>query len=211
MAAISTRHWSPGCGRGAAAAWSSLALSLVWFVMALQPGSAGCRPIRFAVLEAAPPFVHAELALAMQEIHQRSGLVFEEVAGGADAPLSISWGVPDDDRRTTSDSTLSHHDAPRRLGFGRGVWRVGPGQRELQEGSVEIDASLAWPLGTDRGDSLATAFVHELGHVVGLHHNPESSSYMYASALARPPAWTPAEEVELARLGQLSGCPPTAS
>jgi hypothetical protein len=176
-----------------------------------RASDAVCRPITFEVLGSPPPLAGAELEVAMQEIHERTGFVFEpaSASGGAERPtLSIVW-TGDETPRPPSDLVVADDGARRRLGFGAGRWRYLPDRRELVEAVVEINGDVAWGQGLGSADGLAAVFVHELGHVIGLQHNADPASFMYRQARHQPPTWTAEDASQLAWFGRQSGCEPS--
>lgn len=206
---------SSGPDLGVVAAWSALAfvLALAWhgcsFAWA-DRASTACEPITFAVAGSPPAFVGAELELAMQEIHARTGLVFERESesGAARRPkLLVSWSVGETSR-PVSALIVADRSTTGRLGYGAGRWREAEGDRELLEAAVEINGNRSWRRGLEASDALAAVFVHELGHVVGLSHNPDPASFMHHQAGGEARSWTEADAAQLAQLGRQAGCRP---
>lgn len=201
--------------RCAAAAWALLGLALVSYALSAWAGGASgpaCEPVGFTVAggDAMPKFAMSELAVAMQEIHERTGLTFElQPAGGPQSRLSVSW-TTDGARDPGSAVVGAGGGTSRRLGYGSARWRLLPGGRELIDGVVEVNGDVAWRHGLDVDDGLAAVFVHELGHVVGLPHSADAASFMHESTGGDRPTWTEAEVAELAWIGRQAGCQPAS-
>lgn len=215
MVAGATTHGRSRRDLGVMAAWGFLGIVVAWygsstgaFALGAEPG---CAPITFEVQGSPPPVVLAELDVAMQEIQERTGFVFEAAPASVEAErpkLSILWMV-DGTPRPTSDLIPADDGARRRLGFGAARWRYSPDRRELLEAVVEVNGSVSWGQGLGSADALAAAFVHELGHVVGLQHNADRASFMYPQARAEAPTWTAEDASQLAWFGEQSGCQPS--
>ena len=197
-------------------AWGALGLALAWFVYSgAKPDRAGepsCEPIAFSVVgDAIPELATSELAVAMAEIRERTGLVFEkQPEGTGPAKLSIAW-TADGTRTSNMEVTGDHGGRARRLGYATASWRHLGGGRELASAVIEINGGVAWRAGVDVDNGLAAVFVHELGHVVGLPHDADPASFMHHRTGGEPTVWTEAEKAALARFGQLSGCQPAPS
>ena len=193
-------------GPGLPARSAALLLVAAVVVASVRAILPGCEPISYTMEGSPPDHVHAEFRLAIREIHQRSGLLFEEGPRGA-SKLRIKWS---DALGTavTSPATISDADPAELLGLGTGRWRQVFGGRTLFHGDIEVDATADWPLGLDRGDTLAAIFVHELGHVIGLPHSAEASSFMHEVATSERPRWTADDLERLAKAGRDSGCRP---
>ena len=166
----------------------------------------GCEPITYALQGSPPAHARAELGAAISEIHRRTGLEFEEGAP-AKPTLVVSWS----DRGVTQPgpSPVVSDGATRAVGFGFGHWRSVAGGRVLANAVIEVDANTPWQLGLHRGDGLGAVFVHELGHVLGLGHSTEPTSFMHYRTFPQTPHWTAPELDELAQAGRQSGCRPT--
>lgn len=165
-----------------------------------------CEPITYAFEGSPPAEAVAEFRFAIQEIHRHTGLEFEP--GDAErAMLSIDWSDQFIDAAKPTPA-LSGAGTARVLGLGAGSWREGYGRRYLIRGVVEVDGTLPWQFGLDRGNALAAVFVHELGHVIGLAHSPEPTSFMHHVRTSARPVWTAHEVDQLAEAGRRSGCRP---
>lgn len=192
------------------AVWGSLVFGLAWHgwssVGAAPAPAPTCSPITFVVEGSPPPFVATELGVALQEMHTRTGLVFAPAVGEAEPKLRIFWAVGETPR-PSSPLIEGEHRTAGRLGFGAAHWRTTPVERELVEAAVEVNGNVTWRHGLEAADGLAAVFVHELGHVVGLPHNPDPDSFMHPQATDRKPGWTAADLDLLDRYGQEAGCP----
>ena len=169
-----------------------------------EPQLPRCDAITYTFRGSPPLHVPAEFELATQEIHQRSGLVFKE-GKPETSKLVVVWSDADVTKRVSLPLTSDHH-AKRVVAIGEGRWRTVQEGREFDDGAIEVDGTAEWPLGLDRGDGLASVFVHELGHVMGLEHSPEPASFMSEVVSPQPPRWTAADLDQLAQVGRESGC-----
>ena len=167
----------------------------------------GCEAITYALDRSAPAYARSDFNLAIQEIHQRTGLTFE-AGEWTTAKLRVGWS---DRRLSRGTSSPGNSDGVRLLGSGQGTWRNAHRGLELVAAAIEIDGTAPWQLGMSRANGLAAVFVHELGHaVIGLAHNQERGSFMYGRASEEPPHWTEGDRDRLARAGLSAGCvPPT--
>ena len=181
-------------------------VAVAGFVLGLgRPPTPVCEPITYAFQGSPPARAVAEFSLATQEIHRRSGLLFEEGAA-ATSKLLVTWS--DRGVAGVASPVVSEDVRTTLLGVGWGSWRSVEGGRELVAAAIDVDGTASWPLGVDRGDGLAAVFIHELGHVIGLAHSPDPTSFMYRILGARAPRWTAHDLEELARAGGASGCRP---
>lgn len=211
MAAVGSEHFPARRDPSVVVPWALLGLVIVWYAFSsLRPervAAPTCEPIAFTLVGSPPPFATSELAVAIQEIQERTGLLFEtEPAGTGQSKLSISWRV--DDTLNSGSAVVGAAGGMTRLGLGGAQWRNVPGGRELVAAVIEINGDVQWRGGLETDDGLAAVFVHELGHVVGLPHHPDPASFMHHRPSGERPAWTEAEAAELAWFGQRSGCQP---
>ena len=168
------------------------------------PATPSCEPITYAFQGSPPDRAVAEFRLATREIRRRSGLLFVEDDPNA-AKLLVRWS----DRAVAdaaSSPVASDHGRTALLGVARGHWRSMGGGRQLVAAAIEVDGRISWPLGLERGDGIAAVFVHELGHVVGLAHSPDPTSFMHRILDAQAPRWTAHDLEQLERAGEASGC-----
>lgn len=215
MAGSTFEHGRSQRNIGVMAAWALLGIVATWVAFTTtadaREGTRDCAPITFEVVGSPPPFVRTELELAMEEIHERSGFVFEEETepvAGERPQLSIFWAVGETPS-PRPDMVVPHDREQQRLGFGMARWRHLPNRRELLEGVVEVDGSLAWGQGLGSADALAATFVHELGHVIGLQHSADAASFMYPRARKQTPTWSTEDASQLKWFGRQSGCEPS--
>ena len=137
-----------------------------------------------------------------------------QVVAGLAAALAIADSTPEasaltvrwSDGVATGASPLISDGSPKRtLGFASSVWRSGRGGRELVAATIEVEATASWPAGMSELDGLAIVFVHELGHVIGLGHSPEASSFMYERMSRERRYWT-SGDLEGLEAGRQLGC-----
>lgn len=194
-----------------AAALAVLALGLAALILpALRRyDEPACAPVAYTVAGSPPAHVRDELDLAIAEITRRTGLPFVEGEASA-ATLRITWspaGLPADVEALAMHEPLGSATAATRfIAYGSARWNVVRGGRQLDAAAIDVDGSVAWASGLDRSDALAAAFVHELGHVMGLEHSSDATSFMFHRASPQQPSWTAVELVELAATGRAAGC-----
>ena len=169
------------------------------FTVTNRSVSPGCNPITYTFVGSPPAHAVSQFELATAEIHQHSGIVFEDSTPDASA-LTVRWS---DGVATGASPLISGGSPERALGFASSVWRGG---RELVTATIEVDATASWPAGMSESDGLAVVFVHELGHVVGLDHSPEASSFMYEHMSHEGRHWTGGDREGLAEAGRQLGC-----
>lgn len=195
---------------GAGAARLAALLLILGVLLAIgRTNTPSCEPITYTFLGSPPEHAIADFRLATEEIHRRTGLLFEEGARET-SKLRVSWS----DLTVVAESSpalVSDRVGTRTVGFGEGHWLRVYGGRQLHDATIDIEARFSWPLGMHRGDGLASAFVHELGHVIGLPHSPEPGSFMHYLGSPQPPTWTTEELHQLAHAGRQSGCRPPQS
>lgn len=201
---ISVRH----DGRAGIQVVSALAMALAvaagGFIVSSRSSRPTCEPITYT-FEGSPP-VHAvsQFELASAEIRQRSGLAFEPGRPNT-SKLQIVWSHQG--LRVGALPSITSEGQPMRLvGFGTGQWRDVKGGRKLLAATIEIDATAEWAAGTNELDMLTSAFVHELGHVIGLAHSADPTSYMYERISGDPRSWTDFDLEQLAYFGNQVGC-----
>lgn len=188
---------------------ATVALGTVAVVGAATP--TGCKPVTFAFAEPPSAQVRSELALAVDEIEDRTGLTFVERTTGP-VVLEISWSdggvAPRVPSSALPPTAHSASDGTLFLGYGAGLWRVVGDGRSLTAATIAFDASVEYPSGLDVGDSLASLFVHELGHVLGLAHSSDPASFMRPTLSPEARQFVPHEQTLLAEIGRAAGCQP---
>jgi len=176
-----------------------------------------CAPIDYVVnLSGAPSFAKADLDAAMAKISAATGFRFVQVgqtsqipqANWADsqrlgrsgwAPLIIAFATP-------KQSNLFDAGADQ-LGNGGSAWVQGPRGKVDVSGEIIINSATSYDPGFGAGTHLASLFLHELGHVVGLSHSPDPNSFMYPYLGVVSQTITPLDAQHLAALSA-GGCHP---
>jgi hypothetical protein len=196
-------------GVGGLAAAAAVAAGIAFIVAAgllsaARPDNVvvACQPVSYAFEGAPPPTAVSEFERALTEIGKRTRLVFVP-APLRSAHLVVMWS----DRAVGGASASHTGTAAGVVGYGHGVWRTVGHIDELVGGTISVDGTVAWATGLDRGNSLGSVFVHELGHVVGLPHSAVASSFMHNPAGPGRPEWSPDDLRQLESVGTRAGCP----
>ena len=117
--------------------------------------------------------------------------------GSGWAPVVFGW-VP----------TLGPTDPNGLSPLGRGgskIERNEDGELVYVTGHAAFNSSANLPAGF-AGESWGQVYLHEIGHVVGLGHNPDPESVMNAVHGVRPAVWGPGDRRGLWELGLGGGC-----
>lgn len=161
-----------------------------------------CKPIDVIIGTRTGPENAAEIVRAgLEEITERSGLRFTVVqttdaplgagepkkTGDAWDPVLISW----------TDDKAEPELAGRVLGRGGSLWVEQGGTRWYVSGQVLLDGPDLATLG--EAETRATV-LHELAHLIGLHHVDDRSELMYP--ITRQLDWGPGDLAGLAELGK---------
>ena len=180
---------------------SLLATGLV--IVALRPATQRCERIGYAIEVSAPDHLRDEFRFAAQELGLRTGLVFEEVLPEV-AELKVEWaegGVA-----APTDGSPAEEPGMRTVAYASGAWAAAAAGAKFLGGTIDVDATWEWSSGLSRGGGLAAVLVHELGHIVGLSHSDDESSFMSPMAVDVPRQWTAVELEQLAAIGRHAGC-----
>lgn len=207
-----TRPWS-GIARDAPAAVVALGWIVVVQIAAAglalgvqltpeqAPTGAACQAITYAV-EGEPTVEElADLGLAMSELHQHSGVTLMESDAKA-AQLIVRWTEISIPAPASSPVTAGRQV----LGSATSRWRSLGEHRVLISGVVEVNAKVTWAHGLDRANGLASVLTHELGHVLGLEHSPEPTSFMHPVLTRQKAHWSERDLEQLAAAGRQLGC-----
>lgn len=166
----------------------------------------GCDEIVFEIDGSAPDLLETEFAAAREEIRSRSGIVIRprsSVGDEAGGRLVLRWSEQPLPPSATAEATGL---ALRPLARSRAVWREDGARPGLVSATIVVDGTWPWTGGLGAGDTLASALVHELGHVLGVEHSPDSTSYMFAVTSPTPREWTEHDLAQLQRLAVDLGC-----
>jgi hypothetical protein len=181
-----------------------LAIVVVVFVAASGPGTSAraCSAITYAFEGSPPPEVRTEFVAAAHEISRTSGLRFTPAAQEV-SRLSVAWVA---EVRVAADGASSAGQHSTVVGRGIGRWHTEGIYRVLDGAAIQINSAWDWSSKRPAGDMLRAVLIHELGHVVGLRHNADPASYMYAHTRATPQHWTAEEQRALKAIGSKAGC-----
>jgi hypothetical protein len=179
-----------------------------------------CQPIHYVTnLTMAPPTATADVAGALARVAAATGMAFvndgptTEVPtqnrpsvqsaryGLGWAPVLIAWSTPALSNLLPGGSVL---------GEGGSSWvSLGDAPKVFVTGVVAIDvgATRALTPGFGPGQTMGDLLLHELGHVSGLGHTPDTSQIMYPDLLSRSSAEYGAGDLAgLQRVGSAAGC-----
>ncbi len=142
-----------------------------------------------AALDGAPAGAIDDVVAALAEMERRTGIDFVLAPADERVDLVIAWGaIP----VSATEPPLLARARKTPSGFG---------------GVIEFNPHTPLPAGdrTDRRTWFGVT-LHELGHIVGLHHSSDSDSLMYPRIVGGGGLWTNAEIRSLGEVGRQAGC-----
>lgn len=154
-----------------------------------------CAPVTLRVIGAPDDVSAKQIVLSLRNISNRTGLSFRFTRPGERAALTIKW-VPGRADRDWAGKTF--------------VTTTGGTPDRLESAVVLIDADwwAATPVGWGEGDHQGVLLLHELGHAVGVGHDPDMSSVMYGGEESIAMDFTDRDTAALRAVGRQQGeCP----
>jgi hypothetical protein len=177
-----------------------------------------CQEIHYVLnLGSAPASARADVAGAISRLADATGLTFVNDGdttempknarpiydaaryGDRWAPILISWVHPWETDQSLGSGVLGLGGSTAVLEQGR--WVYVSGQVTL---NADFNASFAGGFGT--GYTWGEVVMHEMAHVLGLHHVQASAEIMYPTATSRVAEWGPGDRTGLYSLGTPAGC-----
>lgn len=161
----------------------------------------------------------AEVREAIARLGQASGLSFTYLG-----LTDYVWTSQENPSAVPSDATLTFSFAlagkgdgrsdllgsPRVVGVGGPVWQTTQGGQRIVAAHVVINSEVVLTLPRGRGPgSRLNAYLHELGHAVGLDHVTSRAQLMYPTLQSNlPPVFGAGDVAGLRQVGAAAGCLP---